>query len=103
MPVFGKSSRTSSLLDIKRMVKAREFFPVGEMFWYTPLKDQNVELLIQPEKHPSGMYTRTMCNSLCALRKWCGEDGTYIGDVNYTPECHGENREDNESVYFKEV
>ena len=101
MPVLGIGKP-----HIKRpnwMKHAKEFFKIGEPFWYTPFADQNTEILIESVERQYGMPARAVCYKLCALCKWCGEDENCIDGVNYIPECHGENREDNKSVYFKEV
>ena len=103
MPVSGKSSHHYSSSDIKLMEKAREFFAVGEQFWYSPLAEHTVEILVEPVKRPPEMYARGVCQQLCALCKWCGEKENYSGGVNYIPECKGDERVDNISVYFKEV
>lgn len=92
------------------MENTREFFGVNEPFWYTPLSDKNVRILIEAipcanVKPPEvDWFSQRDCEDHCALSKWCAEPGNFDGNgENHIPCCAEYEREDKTSVFFKEI
>lgn len=84
------------------MTEARQVFPIGQEFWYSPLVDPSVEILVCA-KDMSGLNTlinKEICDKHCCINKWCAEIGNFdsVGN-NFIPECS--NREDGIDVYFE--
>lgn len=97
MPV--SSHRNSRFYE---MTKSHQYFPIGQEFWYSPLADPSVEILIRA-KDMSGLNIITceeICGKHCCISKWCAENGNFdsVGN-NFIPECS--NREDGMDVYFE--
>lgn len=95
---------------IKVMEQSREFFDIGEPFWYTPLSDENVHILVEPipctnvKDYGVDWFSQQECNEYCALSKWCAERGNYDSNGrNYIPSCSSDEREDETHVFFKEI
>ncbi len=107
MPV---SSGKTKLCDAyRKMVKARQFFAIGDIFRYSPVVSPDSEVIVEVRPCTdvvTGGFGVSECNQYCALSKYCADRGNIVtvngDDVNYIPECQKVWRKDNESVYFKE-
>jgi hypothetical protein len=104
------SSGRGAFVRLPKMVRAREFFGIGEPFWYTPLADKDTNILIEaipctnvtpPEVDG---FSQRDCEKHCALSKWCSESGNFDeSGSNYIPCCSDYEREDKTNVFFKEI
>lgn len=86
------------------MSKNRELFEIGEPFWYSPMSDKTVAVLVEARSAEDdfGEFNSEMCDSHCALSEWCCMKGNVDNEGNnYIPACGTPDRE--EQVYFKEL
>lgn len=81
----------------KEMTKAKQYFPIGEEFMYTPKSDPSVTLRLVPVTEMSGG-----CRG-CAIVKYCNESNCDHYGGRFIPECHAIRRPDCESVIFREM
>lgn len=100
----GSNGMVRLKISYSTMLRNRDFFSVGEKFWYTPLAAPETEVLIEVVEKPENMDAVWMCNNLCGIREWCCRHDNYDSRlVNYIPECNLVRRKDNKRVYFKEI
>ena len=101
---------SSGRCRIPVMELSREFFDIGRPFWYSPLSDKSIHILIEPipctnvTEYSMDVFGKTECEKYCALSKWCGERGNFdTNGENHIPSCSDYDRKDKTNVFFKEI
>ncbi len=107
------SGKTKACDAYRRMEKVRQFFSIGERFWYSPVVSPDSEVFVEVRpcdemsEHYDDCFGSDECEKFCALHRWCSVAGNTVNvnglNVNYIPECGDDKREDKTSVYFKEI
>ena len=62
---------SSGRCRIPKMQHPKEFFDVGRPFWYTPLSDKSVDMVLVPKEcknvEDEWSWTGEMCRKHCAI------------------------------------
>lgn len=86
------------------MTESKEFFKLEEPFWYSPIADPNVKILIEARdtSEVCSWFASEECDRYCAIAKWCTKfDNEDENGDNYIPACGQPYRD--KQVYFKEI
>ncbi len=83
------------------MTENRQFFPVGDIFLYTPAACKDISVLVEVVEKPESVCNRDCCEKLCKLSDWCAKDDNFVMGSNYIPGCQPYRRLDKKQVYFK--
>lgn len=92
---------------LRTMSKPYEYFEVGEIFEYSPINHDDIDvspILLRVTECTNGYR---ICVD-CRLYEWCGAPWNQVQDdggewKSFTPVCIGSEREDNKTVHFKEL
>lgn len=85
------------------MTESHQFFPVGDIFLYTPAACKDISVLVEVVEKPEFVCNRECCEKLCKIGEWCGNVDNFVMGYNYIPSCQPYLRLDKKQVYFKEI